>query len=83
MKYFIFAGDHYYPVGGVEDFIGTVDSIDAIPALLMTMYDEWDWYQVGIINDKGILELIKTVELHFNDDTGRLERDEWEKGDEV
>ena len=29
VRFFVFGGDHYYPSGGVEDLIGSADTMEA------------------------------------------------------
>jgi hypothetical protein len=46
-RYYIFAGQQYYPFGGMEDYIGSVDALDEIQAFIDNCPDKpyrgWDW----------------------------------------
>lgn len=42
--YLLFAGSHYYPLGGVEDYIGDFDSIEE--AVEEFHESSYNWYQV-------------------------------------
>ena len=37
MRYLLFAGEGYYPNGGVEDYRGSCDSIDEVKELLIQL----------------------------------------------
>lgn len=47
-KYLLFAGDHYYPSGGVRDFVGDFDSIEGAMSELIRFgrSDGFDWYHI-------------------------------------
>lgn len=40
-RYFIFAGDYYYPSGGMFDFVGSVDSLDEVDSILEDIEHDW------------------------------------------
>jgi hypothetical protein len=46
-RYYIFAGQYYYPSGGMGDHIGSVDKLDEIQAFINNYpekpYQGWDW----------------------------------------
>ena len=53
MKNFaLFAGDHYYPSGGMRDLVGRFDSVEEAVHFLTTHEDDegyplqYDWYQI-------------------------------------
>jgi len=52
--YFLFAGDYYYPDGGMRDLRGTFDSIDAA----MARAARFNWWHIATIVD-GQLTIIK------------------------
>lgn len=43
--YIVFAGDHYYPSGGMQDFIGNYATKDEAIAAAAG----WDWAQVVLL----------------------------------
>ena len=56
--YFLFAGDNYYPVGGMEDLVGTFPTIEAAREaaeageFIRTDYGrKYDWYHIATIRD--------------------------------
>lgn len=64
--YFVFAGENYYPAGGMSDLVGTVASLDAARALVANPpVDEdgyqarFDWYQIAQVVD-GQLVVIES-----------------------
>jgi hypothetical protein len=54
MAYALFAGENYYPAGGIDDFIGLFDTIDAAKNQFIMGYDlfgegelvQADWGQI-------------------------------------
>jgi hypothetical protein len=56
--YFLFAGDNYYPVGGMEDLVGTFSTIDEARVEAEageTIYAEYvrkyDWWHIATIRN--------------------------------
>jgi hypothetical protein len=50
-RFALFAGDHYYPCGGMEDLVGRYESLEAareaFASRLMSVTDfGQDWYQI-------------------------------------
>lgn len=43
-RFLVFAGDTYYPVGGMDDFLKDFDSMDE--ALKYLLNSDWDWAHV-------------------------------------
>ena len=43
-RYLLFAGDHYYPAGGVHDLVGSYESLDE--AINITKEYNYDWAHV-------------------------------------
>ena len=60
--YFLFAGESFYPMGGMEDLVGTFPTYQAAREALADLRDEdgdtmyYDWYQIATIVD-GKLEV--------------------------
>jgi len=45
MRYMLFAGEHYYPSGGMQDFIGRAATlVDVMHLLHKTSF--WDWFNI-------------------------------------
>lgn len=42
----VFAGDNYYPRGGMRDLIGWASSEDEARAMIFETSDNYDWWQV-------------------------------------
>tara|TARA_R110000868_G_C10605534_1_gene740907 strand:- start:175 stop:342 length:168 start_codon:yes stop_codon:yes gene_type:complete len=45
--YFLFAGDTYYPAGGMNDLVGTFASIDEARAAAVS--EGYDWYHIATL----------------------------------
>ena len=45
-RYILFAGDQYYPGGGMEDFRGTFDTVEEARAAAGRGRSRYDWAQV-------------------------------------
>lgn len=56
MKYLLFAGSHYYPNGGWEDFKGDFDSVEAaqaqVPPLLESIGAGYAWWHIVDVHHK-------------------------------
>jgi len=46
VKYMLFAGPKYYPGGGVYDYVGRYQSVDAAKAAFAALEDCNDWAQI-------------------------------------
>lgn len=58
MLYFLFAGETYYPAGGMEDLIGTFPTIDAALARVTTdsgEYEYFDWWHIATVLDDKLV----------------------------
>ena len=47
--FFLFAGEHYYPSGGMNDFIDQFDNID--DAIGTADSGKYDWYNIASLQD--------------------------------
>jgi len=47
--FFLFAGEHYYPSGGMHDFIDQFDNID--DAIGVGRSGKYDWYNIASLQD--------------------------------
>lgn len=55
-RYLLFAGDHYYPSGGIEDYMGDYDTVEEAEIAGSNKYPktlyhplgkfQYDWWQV-------------------------------------
>ena len=45
-RYLLFAGDVYYPLGGMNDLFGDFDSMDEAVAKMQATNDDHDWWHV-------------------------------------
>lgn len=45
-KYLVFAGQHYYPSGGWDDFISSHSSLDEATDAAKKEMDAFDWWQI-------------------------------------
>jgi hypothetical protein len=55
--YFLFAGDRYYPAGGMNDFVGVfIGTLDAAKAEIIALArgNDNDWWQIAALNDYGV-----------------------------
>jgi hypothetical protein len=65
--YFLFAGDIYYPTGGMQDYVGTVPTLEAArEAVTNPPKDEdgWnvyqtEWYNIAQVVDGQLVEVEK------------------------
>ncbi len=63
-RYFLFAGDDYYPVGGIYDLVGTYDSVEecmsrlTYPIIIFDdiEIDEYDWYHIYDSQENKIIK---------------------------
>jgi alkanesulfonate monooxygenase SsuD/methylene tetrahydromethanopterin reductase-like flavin-dependent oxidoreductase (luciferase family) len=58
-RYWLFAGDDYYPGGGLDDFVGSFDRI--IDTLARLSEDRFDWYHILDTHTGDIFD-----QSHFN-----------------
>ena len=52
MKYLLFAGDDYYPAGGMDDFRGVFDSVQLAKEHQET--NGWNWAHVAMLDETGL-----------------------------
>ena len=66
--YFLFAGDNYYPGGGMQDLVGMFHTLEQARAWFENPPPDedghairYDWYQIAAVNphDEGRLVLIE------------------------
>jgi hypothetical protein len=60
-KYWLFAGDNYYPSQGLGDFRGSFDTVDDAMKRFTSHYAQYDWAFVALVvnNDLHIATRIK------------------------
>lgn len=67
MKYMLFAGSTFYARGGMNDFYGLFDTVEAaenhLPSIKLDYHDTPDWYQV--VNATS-LEVVKWKGSAYN-----------------
>jgi hypothetical protein len=51
--FFLFAGDQYYPSGGMNDFIDQFDNID--DAIGVGRSGKYDWYNIATIQNDELV----------------------------
>lgn len=52
-RYFLFGGQHYYPFGGVSDFIASVDAESTDDARNQFDFTGIEWWQIaGLVDGK-------------------------------
>jgi hypothetical protein len=79
VKYYLFAGCHYYPSGGADDFIKILEPDDRALTLLYRAQNkdmfglsyDFDWYQIAdeemnIVCDNCNLHSGTDADKHFN-----------------
>jgi len=54
MKYYVFAGDWYYPSGGIEDLVGTFDTLPDAKRFLADWVQKNGDYTWGHIADENM-----------------------------
>ena len=59
MKYLLFAGSDCYPKGGVEDFVGSFDSIEAA----RDAAPNDDWAHIACFTTKGDFLILESFRL--------------------
>ncbi len=63
--YFLFAGERYYPAGGMGDFVGVYPTIEAAVAAVPTLVDEdgyeiyADWYEVATVAGGTLVTVVR------------------------
>lgn len=63
-KYILFAGSHYYPEGGMNDYRGTFNSIEEAKSHFTTVKKSfWGWGQIVKQTD----EALEWEDQYFND----------------
>lgn len=68
-RYLLFAGDNYYPVGGIKDYRGTFDKeVDAL-----VQGARYDWAQLCQVNPDGTLTLLAEWEDWWGQDEAHWE----------
>lgn len=55
MMYFLFAGEHYYPNGGISDYVDTFDSLEVAKESLDPV--KYSWGEIGILEDGKLKEI--------------------------
>lgn len=51
-RYLAFSGDDYYPLGGMEDYIGDFDKLEDATAAVVSDIEDHDWgYEWGNVWD--------------------------------
>lgn len=61
--YFLFAGESYYPGGGMEDLVGTFPTLEAAREAFARRLDRdgeeahFDWYQIATIVEGRLVEV--------------------------
>jgi hypothetical protein len=58
--FFLFAGDQYYPSGGMNDFIDQFDNID--DAIGIARSGKYDWYNIATVQNG---ELVTVTAGHY------------------
>ena len=65
--FFLFAGAHYYPSGGMLDFIDQFDNID--DAIGIARSGKYDWYNIATVQNG---ELVTVDSGHCSSIYGRF-----------
>ena len=72
MKYLLFSGSHYYPLGGMEDLVGSRNDINELKELQLQSIeaysDEIDWYHIYNTETCEVIEF-----NDWDDEIGRVE----------
>ena len=55
-KFYLFAGEHYYPRGGVEDLIGVFSSAEECRVRARAGHD---WYHIATFDAEGNFTIIE------------------------
>lgn len=56
-KWMLFAGDHYYPRGGFDDFRGSYDTLgECMVAYFTVGGSEWDWGHAVLMGEDGAVK---------------------------
>ena len=70
-RYIVFAGDTYYPCGGIEDYVGAFDSLEEAKDKAshdVPYHGVPDWAQVAEVTDGGLVR-----RWDWTDDRGWVE----------
>lgn len=54
-RYLLFAGGHYYPNGGWNDFVESFDNLDQAKAVGLKLRE--DWYHIFDTEDMGAVTI--------------------------
>ena len=56
--YFLFAGENFYPCGGMDDLVGSYGSIEeAREALDSDPFRSYEWYQIATVVDGRLVSV--------------------------
>jgi hypothetical protein len=55
MRYILFAGFNYHPLGGANDILGTGDSIEDLQNSAILRYNPKDWWHIYDTEEKEIV----------------------------
>jgi hypothetical protein len=58
-RYWLFCGNHYYPLGGLQDFKGDFDSVEAAYVHFAMLEEKPDWAQILDTETRQIEKLIR------------------------
>lgn len=59
--YWLFAGDDYYPAGGINDFVGTFDTIEEAKDAFYAL-ERHDWGHIVTVKKNGFTIVIETYD---------------------
>lgn len=51
--FMVFAGDFYYPSGGVDDLIGIYPDLDSAKRVIMNGH--WEWWHIFSVTDRKVV----------------------------
>ena len=84
-KYIVFAGNQWYPQGGMKDLFLQSDNIEDIKLFVIATNDDFDWCQIVEKESFDIvLKGTRETDFHYDKEKGEMHYIniwEWEKND--
>ena len=60
-RFLLFAGDNYYPAGGMEDFKGDFDTVDEALEKMIIIKLRCDWFHIYNWQERKIIQKVASL----------------------